>query len=249
MCVSICVGTAGWANPPYEREHRSPRESHLQHYATLFNAVEINSSFYRPHQRSTYERWSASTPAAFGFSVKAPRSVTHDYALRHCRSEVEQFLQQIAGLERKLKVILVQTPASLEYDPRVAVRFFKMLTTACSARIAFEPRHASWFDPGARAKLSEIGVARVIADPVKIAAASRPLDAGRLIYYRLHGSPRMYYSAYTPEYLRQLSNEIQTYDARSKELWCVFDNTARHESWGNARSLRRLLGDRPRRKP
>jgi uncharacterized protein YecE (DUF72 family) len=239
--ASIFVGTAGWANPPFEREQRASGQSHLQHYAALFNAVEINSSFYRSHQRSTYERWSANTPAGFGFSVKAPRSVTHDCGLRHCRSELEQFLQEIAGLGRKLRVVLVQTPASLEYDARVAVRFFKTLIAGCSAQIAFEPRHASWLAPRVQSKLSEIGVFRVVADPAKIADAGRPPDVGRLIYYRLHGSPRMYYSAYTPEYLTGLSNEIRALTARADEVWCLFDNTARHESWGNAQSLRRLL--------
>jgi uncharacterized protein YecE (DUF72 family) len=241
MGASFYVGTAGWANPPAEREKRHPEESHLQHYATAFNAVEINSSFYRSHQRSTYERWSASTPAGFGFSVKVPRSVTHDGGLKHCRSEMSQFLQEVAGLGRKLKVILVQTPASLEYDSRVAIRFFESLIAGCSAQIAFEPRHASWFAARAQLKLSEIGVSRVVADPAKIAAAGRPPDAGRLTYYRLHGSPRMYYSAYTPEYLTGLSKEIQLLGSRAKDIWCMFDNTARHESWENARSLRRLL--------
>jgi uncharacterized protein YecE (DUF72 family) len=239
--ASIFVGTAGWSNPPYERERRASGESHLQYYAALFNAVEINSSFYRSHQRSTYERWSASTPAGFGFSVKAPRSVTHDCGLRHCRSELGQFLQEIAGLGRKLRVVLVQTPASLEYDARVAGRFFKSLIAGCSAQIALEPPHASWFAAGVQSKLSEIGVSRVVADPAKIAAAGRPPDAGRLIYFRLHGSPRIYYSAYTPEYLTELSNEIRALTARTDEVWCLFDNTARHESWGNAQLLRRLL--------
>jgi uncharacterized protein YecE (DUF72 family) len=239
--ASIFVGIAGWANPPYERDKRAPGQSHLQHYATLFNAVEINSSFYRSHQRSTYERWSASTPAGFGFSVKAPRSVTHDCGLRRCRSELDQFLQEIAGLGRKLKVILVQTPASLEYDPRVAERFLKSLLAGCSAQIALEPRHPSWFAPRVQSKLSEIGVSRVVADPAKIAGAGRPPDAAHLVYYRLHGSPRMYYSAYTPEYSTQLSNEIRTFAARAAEIWCLFDNTARHASWGNALYLRHSL--------
>jgi uncharacterized protein YecE (DUF72 family) len=238
---SIFVGTAGWANPPLEREQRASGQSHLQHYATLFNAVEINSSFYRSHERSTYERWSASTPAGFGFSVKAPRSVTHDSGLRRCRSELDQFLQEIAGLGRKLRVVLVQTPASLEYDPRTAVRFFKSLIAGCSAQIAFEPRHASWFTPRVQSKLRRIGVYRVVADPAKFAGAGRPPDAGRLIYYRLHGSPRMYSSAYTPEYLTELSNEFRALRAPAQEVWCLFDNTARHESWGNARYLRGLL--------
>jgi len=237
-------GTAGWSNPPTERNHRAPENSHLQHYAAHFNAVEINSSFYRSHARKTYERWSADTPAGFRFAAKAPRSITHDNGLKHCRRELRQFLQETAGLGKKLAVILVQTPASLEFDRAVATRFFKSVTEASSARVAFEPRHLSWFEPRAQATLSDLNVSRVVADPAKCEGAGEPPHAARLIYYRLHGSPRMYYSAYSEEYLSNLSKQIQTLRKRSKEVWCMFDNTARHASWGNALYLQHLLGAR-----
>src|SRR3954468_22101540 len=246
-------GTAGWTNPPTERIHRAPENSHLQHYAARFNAVEINSSFYRSHARKTYERWSADTPASFRFAVKAPRSITHDGGLKHCRRELHQFLQETAGLGKKLAVILVQTPASLEFDRAVATRFFKSVTEGSmavtrpgspAARVAIEPRHPSWFEPRAQATLSDLNVSRVVADPAKCEGAGEPPQAASLIYYRLHGSPRMYYSAYTDEYLSNLSKQIQTLRKRSKEVWCMFDNTARHASWGNALDLQSLLGAR-----
>jgi len=240
----LYTGTAGWSNPPTERNQRSPENSHLQHYAAHFNAVEINSSFYRSHARKTYERWSADTPAGFRFAVKVPRSITHDSGLKNCRRELHQFLQETAGLGKKLAVILVQTPASLEFDRAVATRFFKSVTEASSARVAFEPRHPSWFEPRAQATLSDLNVSRVVADPAKCEGAGEPPQAARLIYYRLHGSPRMYYSAYSEEYLSNLSKQIKALRKGSKEVWCMFDNTARHESWGNALHLQHLLGAR-----
>jgi hypothetical protein len=130
------IGTAAWANPPAERSARAAGESHLEHYASRFNAVEINSSFYRPHQRSTYARWAQVTPARFRFSVKAPRSITHEAGLRHCRAELRQFLEEITGLGQKLGVILVQTPAVLEFETRLAARFFAALAASDSSRIA-----------------------------------------------------------------------------------------------------------------
>jgi uncharacterized protein YecE (DUF72 family) len=233
----LYTGTAGWANPPTERTRRTSANSHLQHYAAHFNAVEINSSFYRSHARKTYERWSASTPAGFRFSVKVPRSITHESGLKHCRRELHQFLQETTGLGKKLRVILVQTPASLAFDRAIATRFVKSLTEASTAQIALEPRHPSWFEPRAQATLSDLNVSRVAADPARCEGAGEPPDTASLIYYRLHGSPRMYYSAYTREYLANLSNQIQTLRKSSKEVWCLFDNTARHASWGNALSL------------
>jgi uncharacterized protein YecE (DUF72 family) len=235
----LYTGTAGWANPPAEQTRRAPENSHLQHYADHFNAVEINSSFYRSHARKTYERWSASTPAGFRFSVKLPRSITHESGLKHCRKELHQFLSETGGLGKKLRVILAQTPASFAFDRAVANRFFRSLVEASTARIAFEPRHPSWFEPRAQATLSNLNVSRVAADPAKCPGARDPPQGALLVYYRLHGSPRMYYSAYTQEYLANLSKQIQAFRSRSQEVWCIFDNSARHASWGNALSVRR----------
>jgi uncharacterized protein YecE (DUF72 family) len=232
----IHIGTAGWSNPPQERANRAAGLSHLQYYAGRFNAVEINSSFYRPHKQSTYARWSESTPARFRFSVKAPRSVTHDCALRHCRKELTQFLLEISGLGRKLRVILVQTPASLAFDARSVNRFFTSLCAAAPCRVVCEPRHPSWFSARAEATLTRYGVARVAADPAKVVAAAEPGGASDLVYFRLHGSPRMYYSAYSCAYLRDLRLKIRTQSGT--EAWCIFDNTALHASWDNALQLR-----------
>src|SRR3569832_632284 len=139
------IGTAGWSNPPREQAHRTAGRSHLQYNAEHFNAVEINSSFYRPHKQSTYARWSESTPTRFRFSVKAPRSVTHDCALRHCRRELAQFLLEISILRRKLRVIMLQTPSSLSFKSRSVSRFFASLVTATLCHVVCEPRHSSCF--------------------------------------------------------------------------------------------------------
>jgi uncharacterized protein YecE (DUF72 family) len=237
----IYIGTAAWGNPPAERGNRAAGESHLEYYAARFNAVEINSSFYRQHRRNTYERWRGSTPADFRFSVKLPRSVTHESGLRHCRAELRDFLQEVAGLGRKLRVLLVQTPGSLAFEAGVMGRFFASLAAMSPCRIVCEPRHASWFSAKAGEMLRRYRVGRVAADPAKVPQAGEPGGARNLLYYRLHGSPKMYYSAYTSGYLQRLSEQITSADATSKEVWCVFDNTARYASWKNALELQRLL--------
>jgi uncharacterized protein YecE (DUF72 family) len=236
----IHVGTAAWVNPPRERLRRGPA-SHLVHYSKTFNAVEINSSFYRSHRRVTYERWREITPASFRFSVKMPRSVTHDCALRRCHPELRQFLDEISGLGRKLGVILVQLPASLALESRVAARFFDSLTAQSSARVACEPRHPSWFTARAGNLLQRHGVARVAADPSTNAGADLPGGSSTLVYYRLHGSPRMYYSAYSAEFMSHLAVQVRGSISIAKDVWCIFDNTARYEAWPNAQQLLSLL--------
>jgi uncharacterized protein YecE (DUF72 family) len=237
----IYVGTAAWNNPPAECPQRKDGASHLEHYSSQFGAVEINSSFYRSHRLATYQSWRAATPPRFRFSVKMPRAVTHDSALRNCRAELKQFLSEVAGLGRKLRVILVQTPASLAFEGAVASRFFGALSSVKTCQIACEPRHPSWWTPRADAMFRRHGVARVAADPARIPEVASPGGAKRLAYYRLHGSPRMYYSAYSAEYLQTLATTITTRNSETREVWCIFDNTARHASWDNARQLSCLI--------
>jgi uncharacterized protein YecE (DUF72 family) len=243
------VGTAAWANPPAEGRNRAEDQSHLDYYAAHFNAVEINSAFYRSHKRATYERWRDSTPSGFRFCVKVPRSVTHESALRHCVPDLRKFLDEIGGLAEKLGVVLVQTPASVVFEARVAASFFRGLAAAIPCPVACEPRHASWFSPKANDTLRRYGISRVAADPAKIPGGDEPAGAERLIYYRLHGSPRMYYSAYSVEFVQDLAVKIAASTSKSRDVWCIFDNTARHESWQNALQLQRLLADPARQIP
>src|SRR2546421_8697594 len=101
------IGTAGW---PIPRQHGAAfREngSNLERYAQRFNAAEINSSFPRPHRRTTYERWAASVPSDFRFSVKLPRAITHDLRLADAEAAVDAFLGQARGLGAKFAVVLI----------------------------------------------------------------------------------------------------------------------------------------------
>src|SRR5690606_38373542 len=94
----VRTGTAGWSIASAHRHLAGPGASGLERYATLFDAVEINSSFYRPHRRETYVRWADSVPAHFRFSVKLPRTITHEYALRGALPLVDGFLAQAGAL-------------------------------------------------------------------------------------------------------------------------------------------------------
>src|SRR6188768_857106 len=90
----IRIGTAGWSlyKPPAGRFPGTG--SHLERYAAMFDAVEINSSFYRPHKPETYARWAASVPAGFRFAVKLPKAITHERRLVECRDLVERFARE-----------------------------------------------------------------------------------------------------------------------------------------------------------
>jgi uncharacterized protein YecE (DUF72 family) len=230
----IRIGTAGWALPKAMRGPESADKPVLQQYAQLFDVVEINSSFYRPHQLATYERWRAGVPDSFRFSVKVPRTITHELGLSRCQSEIIAFMECARGLEHKLGVLLVQLPPSGAFDAPVATAFFAALRRETTAQIACEARNPSWFDDDATAVLAEHRVTRVTADPVPSGCEFAPPVDPSFAYFRLHGSPRMYYSSYTTSYLREVAAAARA----ATQSWCVFDNTAAGAAWLDAATMR-----------
>jgi uncharacterized protein YecE (DUF72 family) len=238
--ATIRVGLAGWSNPPAQRIARRPDQTHLSCYAAHFSCVEINSSFYRPHQGATYARWRDETPAQFRFSVKMPRSITHESHLKRCSAEIASFYEEIAHLQPKLAVVLVQLPPSLEFNGRMVRAFFKTVPRVRGTKLVCEPRHESWFTKASEDALEDAGVSRVAADPARFPGAEVPGGARRFAYFRWHGTPRLYYSKYTEPQLAIFAATIKR--SKATEIWCVFDNTALHAAWDDALQFMSVLG-------
>jgi uncharacterized protein YecE (DUF72 family) len=244
------IGTAGWALPRDCRDAFPEDGSNLQRYASRFGAVEINSSFYRPHRRSTWERWAASVPDTFRFAVKMPKTITHERRLVDAGPLLDDFLAQVSALGDRLGCLLVQLPPSLRFDSEVADAFFRELRGRFGGGAAVEPRHESWFEAMAGDLLARHGVARVAADPARVPEAALTGGFAGLAYVRLHGSPRMYYSSYDDEYLGALALRLRELAAAARDVWCIFDNTAHGAAAANALSLLdRLDTAPPRRRP
>ncbi|MBV7476122.1 DUF72 domain-containing protein [Pseudomonas sp. PDM31] len=232
---AIFIGCAGWQ---LGREH-SPAfpvaGTHLQRYAAQLGGVEINSSFYRPHRWQTYERWAESVPQGFRFCVKVPKLITHERRLQGCARELEAFVWQCCGLNDRLGCLLVQLPPSLVFDREIAEAFFIDLRRLHDGHVVLEPRHESWRD--AEPLLQEYRVARAAVDPSRIAGDAAPAGWPGLRYWRLHGSPRIYFSPYEVPALRILADELQTSSGTCEATWCIFDNTASGAALGNALTL------------
>lgn len=241
MPSKIYIGTAGWSIPRAEQRRFPPGESLLARYAKKLPAVEINSTFYRPHRASTFERWAASVPRSFRFSVKVPRTITHDQQLAASSALLKDFLADLAPLGSRLGCLLVQLPPSLAFNARVARAFFTALRKRFDRGIALEPRHASWFGDRADGLLKDFEVARVAADPPRAKGDGEPGGWRGLAYFRLHGSPRIYYSSYEADFLDALTARLLDLRRRRIPTWCVFDNTAHSAAAGNALSLEKRL--------
>lgn len=243
---AVRIGCAGWSIPSAHAALFGDGDSMLARYATRFDSVEINSSFYRPHRAQTYLRWAATVPRRFRFSVKLPKAITHDARLHKVGDALAGFAGQVAALGDKLGGIVVQLPPSLAYDARVADTFFAMLRRRLSAPVACEPRHASWFEPRVDSLWRRYGVARIAADPARVPEAAHAGGAGPWRYWRWHGSPRIYYSAYDDTALQALAEAVRGQARAGRIAWCIFDNTAHGHAVADAAQLQALCARRPR---
>ena len=237
----IFIGTAGWSIPKTYSERFPTDGSHLERYAHCLPGVEINSSFYRPHKPQTYERWALTVSDDFKFAVKVPKVITHEHRLRDADEFLYRFLGEATTLGSKLGPLLVQLPPSLRFDATVVHHFFAALRKHFDGEVVCEPRHDSWFAPDAERIFIDFQVARVAADPAVVPQAGEPGGWGELVYYRLHGSPRIYYSDYSTEYLDGLMRELHAL-ADHATVWCIFDNTAEFAATGNALDVLDRLG-------
>jgi uncharacterized protein YecE (DUF72 family) len=224
------IGTAGWALPTKS----DGTKTRLYRYSRLFNCVEVNSSFYRPHRSTTWAKWAGETPDGFRFSIKAPRVITHESKLQAVEGPLREFFEQIEPVKQKTGPILFQLPPSLVFDVGIAQPFFALLRELYTGEVTLEPRNRSWFDSLPEALLRKYKITRVAADPPAGApAAKEPGGDEDLVYYRLHGSPRTYYSKYDNEFITGLAGNVN----RCRNAWIIFDNTAISNAYYDALTL------------
>ncbi len=236
----IRTGTAGWAIPRQFADDFPDTGSALERYAAIFKTVEINSTFYRSHKPETYARWASAVPDGFRFAAKLPKAITHERRLVDAGALLDAFLDEVSLLGPRLGPLLIQLPPSFAFDPVIAEAFFGHLRSRTGQPAACEPRHPTWFEPEAEDLLTQYRAARVAADPARVPDAALPGGWSGLAYYRLHGSPRMYYSEYDETFLSGLAAHIEASPA--VETWCIFDNTTSGAAAGNALALSKRLG-------
>jgi len=235
--MGAVIGTAGWSLARKDAAAFPTEGTALERYSRVFNGVEVNSSFHRPHQASTWAKWAASVPEHFRFAAKIPKTITHQAKLVDVDTLIEQFAREVEQLGSKLKLLLVQLPPKLAFDAAVAERFFNDLRRSIGAEIVCEPRNISWFDDDADAMLRHLRVARAAADPALSPVASVPGGWRGLAYWRLHGSPKMYRSSYDDEAVEMYARHIRSAIDDGLDAWCMFDNTAASAATANALSL------------
>ncbi|MDO9418490.1 DUF72 domain-containing protein [Pararhizobium sp.] len=232
----IFIGTAGWSIPKALGVHFPPAGSALQRYASVLNCTEINSTFYRPHRPDTFKRWAESVPGHFRFSVKAPKTITHEKRLVDADEALDAFVSSITPLGQKLGPILFQLPPSLIFDRLQADRFFTTVRERWQGAVVLEPRHKSWAAAEAEELVMRHSITWVFADPPKVERTIEPNSDG--LYLRLHGAPKVYYSSYGKDDLHRYRLAMDR--SQAGESWCIFDNTASGAALSNALDLQSL---------
>ena len=158
---------------------------------------------------------------------------------------LSEFFNAVAALGNKLGPVLIQLPPKLPFDEALARNFFITLRELHPGDVVLEPRHPSWFSASVDTLLQSFQIARVAADPPKGSElAAQPGGWPGLCYWRLHGTPRTYYSQYDNHWLGDFAERLHLLESRlESKLWVIFDNTALGHATANAVWLEDALHD------
>lgn len=203
-------------------------KSRLTYYASLFNSVEINSSFYKVSMAATVQKWAASVPENFRFTFKLWQGITHNKGLDFKVEDVNHFMQVIAQAGNKKGCLLVQFPPSLKAAGRRQLE--KLIIALQNAdttqdwKIALEFRDRSWYCEDTYDLLNSYQTGLVLHD--KSASASPMLEpATSFVYLRFHGPGGNYKGSYNDDFLYEYAQYIKDWQSEGKSVYVYFNNT------------------------
>jgi len=243
MVPNLYIGTSGWSyrwqDILYPPEVKSA--DYLSHYATQFNATEINRSFYHFTMARTIEKWLSQTPADFKFAAKLHQEITHNRKFRDIDEPLNRFMSRFLAMGGRLGPVLVQIAASFGFDRYVAEDFFRTLRDKYPNQpFALEARHKSWFGDEALDLLRDYDITFVIASAGKRFPGLEITTTGT-VYLRLHGDEKLYASAYSDGQLEKYAFMVKDWLLAGKEVWVFFNNTILGHAVTDARKLRHLV--------
>jgi len=240
--VEFRIGISGWTAYRGWREMIRPDEdpapSQLAAYGRAFDAVELNSTFYRLPLAKTVLRWREEVPGDFSFAVKAPREITHRKRLRDAGADLAAFFGLARNFGRKLGPVLFQFPAGFAPQPELLESFLDSIPDDVQATV--ELRHPGWWTDGTRRLLERHGVAFCIHD---IRSRMSPLMlTAPFAYFRFHG-PKAdpYRGRYGADRLAEIATLLRSLEGQIDAAYVFFDNTADGSAATDARGLRALI--------
>lgn len=237
MKLDLHIGCSGyyyqyWKNRFYPQG--MPPKNWLSYYNTIFNTVELNSSFYRLPKLNDLKKYALNTTDDFRFSVKMNRHITHILRLRNCKQEVGDFTDLIQdGLKEKLACLLFQMPPSFHFNQENLQRVIDAIPHHASSVVEF--RHISWWNADVEKVLSAHNITCCNVDFPGL--NSYFVNTSEVFYLRLHGSPELFKSSYTTQQLQKYAQQLRQH----KKAFVYFNNTYYTAGYENAQELKKMM--------
>ena len=239
----IHVGCSGWVYRHWKGEFYPadlPQKRWFERYASEFDTVEINASFYRLPLASTFAKWRDQAPPDFRYAVKVNRFITHMKKLLDCENAVADFVALARGLGPTLGPLLYQLPPSLRKNLERLDGFLARLPRDLEQVVEF--RHANWYDDEVLALLDRHGIGFVTHDLVGL--KSPRWASGRTAYVRFHGTGGKYRGRYADEAMREWAQWLLDQRAAGRSAWAYFNNDIGGDAIEDARTLKAMVGGR-----
>ncbi|MBW4891058.1 DUF72 domain-containing protein [Mucilaginibacter sp. HMF5004] len=225
------AGTSGLALPVANKAAYPPEfrdKPRLSYYASLFNSIEINSSFYKIPMAATVSKWVDLVPDDFRFTYKLWQGVTHEKGLIFDAKDVWRFMKVINEAGDKKGCLLVQFPPGVRVDSIAQLeRLLSCIRESDNSvewKIAVEFRHRSWYLDRTYQLLQQLNMSMVIHDLPPSAAPMETLDMD-FVYVRFHGPDGGYRGTYTDGFLYEYAGYIREWLDDGKTVYAYFNNT------------------------
>ena len=242
MPARAYIGTSGWNYKSWREGFygQTPQNQWLLFCSQRFTGLEVNGTFYRLQEKSTFEKWRDQTPKDFCFAIKGHRYVTHNKKLLDAEEPVIRCRESASPLGERLAAVVWQLPAFLKKDTDRMEKFLGALRHWKTTRHAIEFRHKSWFDDEVAECLKRHAAAVCMSD-----APDWPMweeVTTDLVYIRLHGHTQKYASSYSKRSLRKWAARIRRWLDENRTVHVYFDNDAEGAAPQNALTLLEMLG-------
>ena len=231
--MGAAIGTSGWQYDDWKPVLYPdvPKARWLEHFATVFPAVEVNNTFYNLPREKTFEDWGTRTPEGFTFVCKASRFITHVRRLVDVSEPITRFVERASQLGPKLGPMLYQLPPSIHRDDALLKAFLDRLPSHPPAAVEF--RHDSWYDDAVFAALGSADVALCVADspthrtPIRATAS--------WAYLRLHGGEDE--ASYDESSIETWAATVASLAAGADPIYVFFNNDRAGNAVHDAKAL------------
>ena len=241
MAGKAYIGTSGWNYRSWRHSFYgdTPQKQWLRFCAERFTGIEVNGTFYRLQEKSTFKKWRDETPKGFPFAIKGHRYVTHNKKLLDVEQSVIRCRESASPLGKRLAAVVWQLPAFLKKDIERLEKFLRNLQHWKSTRHAIEFRDKSWFDDEVADCLERHAVAICMSDAPDWPMWDRVTTD--VVYIRLHGHTRKYASSYSKPALGKWATRTQRWLEENCDVHVYFDNDAEGAAPRNALALLQML--------